>query len=225
MFNVKNYFKGGKTPDQIKEEKRRTRAMSVRLSGIPSTIDESSPGQPDFDQWESLGERALQRPGSVAADRRLSRFSFATNVTQDSTAEDIEAARASFRQSMTGMARRRTTMFAEKNEMTEIKETAEDSDSASDEKMEEIEEVDEQTVLDELKHEIMVNYLFQQQCARLWIADGTGEVEGVMLKKSRGNYLACPPALADSSFADSCVELNVVVCIFDDSTHLCTDHF
>ncbi|KAF2149500.1 hypothetical protein K461DRAFT_231277 [Myriangium duriaei CBS 260.36] len=64
-------------------------------------------------------------------------------------------------------------------------------------------------LLEELKHEIMVNYLFQQQCARLWIADGTGEVEGVMLRKSRGNYLACPPALADSVFADSCVELNV----------------
>lgn len=186
--------------------------MSVRLSGIPSTIDESSPSQSGMDQWEALGEKALQRPGSIAADRRLSRFSFATDVTQDSTPEDIEAARASFRKSMTGMARRRTTMFAEKGEMNEITELAEE-DSEEDEKMEEIEEVDEQTVLDELKHEIMVNYLFQQQCARLWIADGTGEVEGVMLKKSRGNYLACPPALADSSFADSCVELNVVVCV------------
>lgn len=189
--------------------------MSVRLSGIPSTIDESSPGQQEFEQWASLGEKALQRPGSMIANnnnRRLSRFSFATNITQESTEEDIEAARASFRRSMTGMARnRRSTMFTEKGEMAEITETAEDSDS--EEKLDEIEEVDEQTVLDELKHEIMVNYLFQQQCARLWIADGTGEVEGVMLKKSRGNYLACPPALADSVFADACVELNVVVCM------------
>ncbi|KAF2227264.1 glycosyl transferase family group 2-domain-containing protein [Elsinoe ampelina] len=89
--------------------------------------------------------------------------------------------------------------------MSDIAESVvEDSVAGSDEK-----EETSENILDELKHEIMVNYLFQQQCARLWIADGTGEVEGVMLKKSRGNYLACPPALADSLFADSCVELNV----------------
>jgi len=102
-------------------------------------------------------------------------------------------------------------MISEKNELAEVTESQlEDSVAGSSEKDDD-EEPDEKNVLDELKHEIMVNYLFQQQCARLWIADGTGEVEGVMLKKSRGNYLACPPALADSIFADSCVELNIQV--------------
>jgi len=110
-------------------------------------------------------------------------------------------------------------MLSEKNELTEVAESAlEDSVAGSSEKDDD-EEPDEKNILDELKHEIMVNYLFQQQCARLWIADGTGEVEGVMLKKSRGNYLACPPALADSVFADSCVELNVQVSHFLSEVH------
>ncbi|KAH0239210.1 hypothetical protein KCU71_g24255, partial [Aureobasidium melanogenum] len=30
--------------------------------------------------------------------------------------------------------------------------------------------------MDDIKHEVMVNYLFQQQCARLWVGDGSGEV-------------------------------------------------
>lgn len=66
--------------------------------------------------------------------------------------------------------------------------------------------------LDSIKHEIMVNYLFQQQCANLWIVDSSGAREGVVLRKSRDNYLACPPALAESSFAKACAELNVMVC-------------
>ena len=65
--------------------------------------------------------------------------------------------------------------------------------------------------LDDIKHEVMVNYLYQQQCARLWVSDGSGELEGVLLRKSRHNYLACPPALADSELAAMCAELNVQV--------------
>jgi hypothetical protein len=65
--------------------------------------------------------------------------------------------------------------------------------------------------LDEIKHEVMVNYLYQQQCSRLWVSDGSGEVEGVLLRKARNQYLACPPALAGSVFAMVCAELNVRV--------------
>ena len=65
--------------------------------------------------------------------------------------------------------------------------------------------------MDDIKHEVMVNYLFQQQCARLWVGDGSGEVEGVLLRKFRGNYLACPPALSQSVFAMACAALNVQV--------------
>ena len=65
--------------------------------------------------------------------------------------------------------------------------------------------------LDDIKHEVMVNYLYQQQCSRLWVSDGSGEMEGVLLRKARRNYLACPLALADSELATMCAELNVQV--------------
>jgi hypothetical protein len=64
---------------------------------------------------------------------------------------------------------------------------------------------------DDIKHEVMVNYLYQQQCSRLWVSDGCGEIEGVLLRKARNQYLACPPALANSVFAMACADLNVQV--------------
>ncbi|RFU31186.1 hypothetical protein B7463_g5182, partial [Scytalidium lignicola] len=65
------------------------------------------------------------------------------------------------------------------------------------------------TFLDDIKHEVMVNYLYQQQCANLWVSDGSGEVEGVLLRKSRNHYMACPPQLGASQFALACAALNV----------------
>lgn len=187
---------------------------------MPSTIEEDDSNQ-QFTTFESLGEKSggtletVEDPGKF----RLSKFSFMSNATQESTPEEIEQARTSFRQSMTGNFTRRDTRRATNmtmgtviSDITEADTEADDvADSIADMSEFHDKEMDNVNILDELKHEIMVNYLFQQQCARLWIADGTGEVEGVMLRKSRGNYLACPPALADSVFADSCVELNVQV--------------
>ncbi|KLU83066.1 hypothetical protein MAPG_02133 [Magnaporthiopsis poae ATCC 64411] len=63
--------------------------------------------------------------------------------------------------------------------------------------------------LDDIKHEVMVNYLYQQQCSHLWVSDGSGEVEGVLLRKTRGQYMACPPQLGHSPFAAACAALNV----------------
>lgn len=68
-------------------------------------------------------------------------------------------------------------------------------------------------MLDEIKHEVMVNYLYQQQCSQLWVSDGSGEIEGVLLRKSRGQYMACPPQLVHSPFAQACAALNVQVCL------------
>ncbi|KAI5809921.1 glycosyl transferase family group 2-domain-containing protein [Peziza echinospora] len=59
---------------------------------------------------------------------------------------------------------------------------------------------------DDLKHEVMVNYLYQQQCSHMWA--GT---EGVLLRKSRGNYIACPPELIGSPLETACIALNVPV--------------
>lgn len=63
--------------------------------------------------------------------------------------------------------------------------------------------------LDDIKHEVMVNYLYQQQCSQLWVSDGSGEIEGVLLRKARGHYMACPAQLASSPFALACAALNV----------------
>ena len=65
--------------------------------------------------------------------------------------------------------------------------------------------------MDEIKHEVMVNYLHQQQCSHLWVSDNSGELEGVLLRKSRNNYMACPPQLATSPFAMACAALNCQV--------------
>jgi hypothetical protein len=67
------------------------------------------------------------------------------------------------------------------------------------------------TFLDDIKHEVMVNYLYQQQCAHLWVSDGSGEIEGVLLRKARNTYMACPPQLGSSPFAAACAALNVQV--------------
>lgn len=67
------------------------------------------------------------------------------------------------------------------------------------------------TFVDDIKHEVMVNYLYQQQCSHLWVSDGSGELEGVLLRKSRNNYMACPPQLAQSPFAIACAALNCQV--------------
>ena len=65
--------------------------------------------------------------------------------------------------------------------------------------------------LEDIKHEVMVNYLYQQQCSHLWVSDGSGEIEGVLLRKSRNAYMACPPQLGSSPFAAACAALNVQV--------------
>ena len=67
------------------------------------------------------------------------------------------------------------------------------------------------TYIDEIKHEVMVNYLYQQQCSHLWVNDSSGQQEGVMLRKSRNNYMACPPQLLDSPFGIACAALNCQV--------------
>lgn len=66
-------------------------------------------------------------------------------------------------------------------------------------------------MIDDIKHEVMVNFLFQQQCSSLWIGDGGGKLEGVVLKKSKGLYLACPQQLVETPFGQACAALNVQV--------------
>jgi hypothetical protein len=69
------------------------------------------------------------------------------------------------------------------------------------------------TFIDDIKHEVMVNYLYQQQCSHLWVSDGSGELEGVLLRKQRGSYMACPPQLGQSDFARAVAAMNCQVWI------------
>lgn len=71
----------------------------------------------------------------------------------------------------------------------------------------------------DIKHEVMANYIFQQQCSSLWIGDVSGRSEDVLLRKSRGNYLACPPQLEQSVFGLACAQLNLYVRVWDTTTH------
>lgn len=56
-----------------------------------------------------------------------------------------------------------------------------------------------------------MNYLYQQQCSRLWVSDGNGVLEGVVVRKTADQYMSCPPELASSPFALSMAALGVQV--------------
>jgi len=97
---------------------------------------------------------------------------------------------------------------------------------------------------EDIKHEVMVNYLYQQQCGHMWVSSVQAykrsttpfqspkyprtpneespfgalmgmvlsvEQEGVILRKSRGNYLACPQDLLGTPLEMACRALNVSV--------------
>ncbi len=79
-------------------------------------------------------------------------------------------------------------------------------------------------ILDEVKHEVMVNYLYQQQCAHLWVGDDSSGMEGVLLRRARGQYMACPPELGSSPLAVACAALNVRVSLVSQSTAILYSH-
>lgn len=65
------------------------------------------------------------------------------------------------------------------------------------------------TMMEDIRHEVMVNYLFQQQCSSMWVGSGSGESEGVLVRKSKNRYLACPANLIQSQFAGGVMALNL----------------
>lgn len=68
--------------------------------------------------------------------------------------------------------------------------------------------------LEDIRHEVMVNYLFQQQCAHLWLDhENPSDCEGVIVRKAKGTYLTCPPDLVHSKLASACFDLNLQVSI------------
>lgn len=63
--------------------------------------------------------------------------------------------------------------------------------------------------LGDMKHQVMVNHLYHQQCTNLWVAEGAGETEGCILRKDQGEYTTCPRSLQDSRLLESMRSLNV----------------
>lgn len=63
----------------------------------------------------------------------------------------------------------------------------------------------------DIKSDVMVNYLHQQQLERMWTIDNP--IEGVVLKKSRANYTCSPEILHKEvgGFFDMVAAMNVRV--------------
>lgn len=80
--------------------------------------------------------------------------------------------------------------------------------------------------LNEIKCDVMVNWLYQQQMEKLWTAGA--QDEGVVLKKSRGAYTCCPADIVDEPFGfyKAIQTLNVRVSfmqqVFDVQMHVLT---
>lgn len=68
--------------------------------------------------------------------------------------------------------------------------------------------------ISEIKSDVMVNYLHQQQLEHMWSDGKPGE--GVILKKSRDQYTSCPADLSqcEGGFFDAVRKLNVRVGVY-----------
>ena len=73
----------------------------------------------------------------------------------------------------------------------------------------------------DIKCDVMVNWLHQQQLESMWSSGGPGE--GVVLKKTRDNFTCCPSDLAEyrGDFFDAVRALNVRVCFPSTSRSYC----
>lgn len=65
--------------------------------------------------------------------------------------------------------------------------------------------------LDIVKHEVMLNYLYQQQATSGWRTGKDNGNEGVVLRLARDNYLTYPPRLSETPLLESLKVLNVQV--------------
>lgn len=63
----------------------------------------------------------------------------------------------------------------------------------------------------DIRHDIIINHLYEKQVGSRWISDFSGAVEGVLLKKARGEYITFPEPLVESTLAQSIATLNVQV--------------
>ncbi len=69
--------------------------------------------------------------------------------------------------------------------------------------------------LEMVKHQVMINYLYQQQGNNGWRSSKEGSSEGIVLRLSRENYLTHPASLSESLLLASLKDLNVQVSLDD----------
>lgn len=65
--------------------------------------------------------------------------------------------------------------------------------------------------VEQIKHQVILNFLWQKQRGLGWTLDTTGTREGVMIRKTRQEYIYRPAQLASSHFAAAMSMLNVQV--------------
>jgi hypothetical protein len=71
---------------------------------------------------------------------------------------------------------------------------------------------DSKTNIEESRGNMMLEQLHHDQCRRMWYTWGPSQ--GVVLKKGRGQYAACPPELETESdgLFNQVVKMNTKVC-------------
>jgi hypothetical protein len=67
--------------------------------------------------------------------------------------------------------------------------------------------------LDMVKHQVMINYLYQQQGNNGWRSSNESQSQGILLRLSKDNYVTHPPQMAQSAVVEALKTLNVQVSI------------
>jgi hypothetical protein len=66
---------------------------------------------------------------------------------------------------------------------------------------------------DAVKHQVMINYLYQQQSNNGWRSSNENQPQGIILRLSKDNYLSHPLQFAESTLAEALMNLNAQVSI------------
>lgn len=166
---------------------------------LPATNAAAAPPAPEKNRRLSSAIQGYFAPGHTkearaAQDYRKSRFMTAgeiPNIPGSPTDENEKGSGSSGSGSLDGSP---TVEYADKIEMPSYTESRPAStlfppgDFRNNDKDE----------LRDIRCDVMVNWLYQQQMEMLWTAGA--QDEGVVLKKSRGNYTCCPADIMNEPF-------------------------
>ena len=63
-----------------------------------------------------------------------------------------------------------------------------------------------------IQHEMIVAYLYQQQCRRFWISENQTVDEGAFMRETWDEFITAPQSLSQSDLAEALIDLNAEVC-------------